>query len=285
MLLRSSSTPTANSWLSLYRESSPEPEFQLLQRTRSWSKSDVSLQKDPPKPKKTKPTIPSRRPIKPLEKTNDHEIEVKPISEVAILLTNTWLGEGVDDGEKKKEKVLQPLTTGGGLGSGGGGGGIGGGGGFDSGGCGDEGGSGFSGSDGTEAYYQRMIEADPGNPLLLGNYAKFLKEVRGHFAKAEEYCGRAILANPSDGNMMSMYADLIWKTEKDSVRAESYHTQAVKTAPDDCYVLASYASFLWEAEEEEDGDKKSQQESDYTHNSQPSFFHGSSHRPPLAAAS
>lgn len=30
---------------------------------------------------------------------------------------------------------------------------------------------------GTDVYYQKMIEANPGNPLLLGNYARFLKEV------------------------------------------------------------------------------------------------------------
>lgn len=29
----------------------------------------------------------------------------------------------------------------------------------------------------TEAYYEMMIEANPGNPLFLANYAKFLKEV------------------------------------------------------------------------------------------------------------
>ena len=45
-------------------------------------------------------------------------------------------------------------------------------------------GAGFArrGSDGrdggrTNAYYQKLIEADPGNSLLLANYATFLKEV------------------------------------------------------------------------------------------------------------
>lgn len=33
------------------------------------------------------------------------------------------------------------------------------------------------GVDEAHAYYQKMIEANPGNALLLGNYAKFLKEV------------------------------------------------------------------------------------------------------------
>ena len=85
----------------------------------------------------------------------------------------------------EKEKVLQTLVVGGGGAGGGGGrvcGGGGGGGGSDGG-----DGSGFGsdsydsnrwhGHDSTDAYYQKMIEANPGNALLLSNYAKFLKEV------------------------------------------------------------------------------------------------------------
>lgn len=34
-----------------------------------------------------------------------------------------------------------------------------------------------NGGDSTDAYYQKMIEANPNNSLLLANYAKFLKEV------------------------------------------------------------------------------------------------------------
>lgn len=104
---------------------------------------------------------------------------------------------------------------------------------------------------GIEEYYLKMIKANPGNPLLLGNYSKFLKEVRGDLAKAEEYCGRAILVSPSDANMLALYADLIWQTQRDAKRAESYFQQAVKNAPDDIYVLASYARFLWDVDEEE----------------------------------
>jgi hypothetical protein len=85
----------------------------------------------------------------------------------------------------------------------------------------------------TDVYYKTMIDANPGNSLLLSNYARFLKEVRGDLVKAEEYCGRAILANPGDGGVLSLYADLIWQTHKDSVRAESYFDQAVKAAPGD----------------------------------------------------
>lgn len=71
-------------------------------------------------------------------------------------------GVGVRDGELKRVLV-----------EGGGGGG------WDNN---DGGGSGFwdsnHGNDGTDLYYRAMIEANPGNPLFLSNYARYLKEVR-----------------------------------------------------------------------------------------------------------
>ncbi|GAV82504.1 TPR_11 domain-containing protein [Cephalotus follicularis] len=85
----------------------------------------------------------------------------------------------------------------------------------------------------TDLYYQKMIDANPANSLLLSNYATFLKEVRGDYVKAEKYFVRAILANPQDGNVLSMYADLVWQSHKDASRAETYFDQAVKVAPDD----------------------------------------------------
>ncbi|KAL5783116.1 hypothetical protein ACOSP7_008145 [Xanthoceras sorbifolium] len=114
------------------------------------------------------------------------------------------------------------------------------------------------GSENMDVYYQKMIKAYPGDALLLANYAKFLKEVRGDVVKAEEYCGRAILAKPGEGNVLSLYGDLIWNNYNDAPRAQTYFDQALHSAPDDCYVLASYARFLWDAGEEveeEDGDK------------------------------
>lgn len=67
------------------------------------------------------------------------------------------------DNKLEGSSRLQTLVMGGGMGSGGGR--I----------CG--GGRGSHGRDGTDAYYQNMIQANPNNALLLGNYAKFLKEV------------------------------------------------------------------------------------------------------------
>lgn len=76
--------------------------------------------------------------------------------------------DGVEESKQRihnKVRKLQTLTMGSGMGSDGGRA------------CG--GGGRGSDDDGTHAYYQNMIEANPNNALFLGNYAKFLKEVIG----------------------------------------------------------------------------------------------------------
>ncbi|KAK8505385.1 hypothetical protein V6N13_045824 [Hibiscus sabdariffa] len=105
-------------------------------------------------------------------------------------------------------------------------------------------------------YYQNMLKTYPGETLLLANYAKFLKEVRGDLLKAEEYCERAVLMKPDDGEILSMYGDLIWTNHKDEAKAESYFDRAVQASPNDCHVIASYAWYLWNAEEEEEEEEK-----------------------------
>ncbi|CAL9230987.1 unnamed protein product [Arabidopsis halleri] len=165
--------------------------------------------------------------------------------------------------------------------TGGGGGGM-----FHGGGKGRSGGrsdGGDGGDDNTDVHYRKMIEANPGNGIFLSNYAKFLKEVRKDYLKAEEYCGRAILVSPNDGNVLAMYAELVWKIHKDSSRAETYFNQAVAAAPEDCYVQASYARFLWDAEEEEEEEKEERHEEELEHQtSRMNFFTGPS---PITAMS
>ncbi|KAA8525465.1 hypothetical protein F0562_007320 [Nyssa sinensis] len=203
-----------------------------------------------------------------------------------ISLDRWLLNPGSDESlvaEEDEECALLAGSSGGGgmISSGGGGGGGGG----DSG---DEYSGSSHGFEGTDEYYQKMIKANPGNPLLLGNYARFLKEVRGDIVKAEEYCGRAIVGNANDGNVFSLYGELIWHAHRDGRRAHCYFDQAVQAAPQDCYVLASYARFLWDAEDEDEGkekDEKQQHEINITSASPTSFFQGFAAPPPHVAAS
>ncbi|KAK1549936.1 hypothetical protein Q3G72_010808 [Acer saccharum] len=285
MLLRSASTPLLNSWILHSKDpSSPDVEARTKSITLtspSPSHPICSLQNDGTSKRLTRAlsetdlwtlSVPKKRPVNTIFNgmALEEEDEVKTASSLGVgLFSNTGLvAEGCEIG----------VLVGGGVYGGGGGGGGG-----------SDGGDGRwgswesnnNGNDSMDDYYQKMIKADPGNPLLLGNYAKFLKEVRGDFVKAEEYCGRAVLENPSDGNVLSMYADLVWQTQQDAPRAEAYFDQAVKATPDDCHVLASYAHFLWDAEEEEE-----EEEEEMTKTSPTSYFHGlPSPPPPLAAAS
>jgi hypothetical protein len=230
MLLRSSSAPILSSLL-LYnsKESSLDLEHTLkLPRTISFLSLSQNLAKidlqNSPSPKKT--TL---------------------VACSTILSTNFK-----ERNDVKESKMVESSMMGGGVSSNGG---------CKGGGRGSDGGNGrgwnFNGGnnygrDRIDAYYQNMIEAHPCDALLLGNYAKFLKEVCGDYIKAEEYLERAILANPGDGHILSIYADLIWKTKKDANRAQQYFEQAIQSAPDNCYVLASYAKFLWDSENDEE---------------------------------
>ncbi|KAL8056238.1 hypothetical protein ABFS82_04G106400 [Erythranthe guttata] len=235
MLLRSSSAPILNPWLSISASvsgSSPEPEtLPLLKRTPSLclttSFEDFSGRITP---KKLVFDSESKDPL------NSRKSSKLPATPKPSKIIREKRG-GHDAAVAEMEKMSQTLVVGGGGGSRGGG--SGGRGSSDGSGSGQQDPGNWNGREITDAYYETMIESNPGNPLLLANYAKFLKEVKRDFRKAEEYCGRAILANPNDGNVLSLYADLIWLTHKDADRAESYFDRAVKTDPDDWSQLDS----------------------------------------------
>ncbi|OVA06511.1 Tetratricopeptide repeat-containing domain [Macleaya cordata] len=312
MLLRSSSASILDSWIPHTKESSPEPELipqiprsrsinltsstnlippsedSMKKMTRALSESDLWEFSVPPKRKSFDMTSIGFSSVD-VEEVEEQDLGIK--ASLTRLFSSSGLDESVEEGciAGVKETVLTPLIDGGAMGNNGGrfcGGGRGGGRGGRSEDGDDEdfGSDSNHGNDGIETYYEKMIEANPGNPLLLGNYAKFLKDVRGDIVRAEEYCGRAILANPGDANVLSLYADLIWQTHKDASRAKSYFDQAVQAAPDDCFVLASYARFLWDAEEEDDDEEEVEEHGRNNHHAVPTnnIFHGT---PPVAAAS
>ncbi|CAA7025822.1 unnamed protein product [Microthlaspi erraticum] len=298
MLLRSTSAPILSSWLPQHcsRESPPEPESRLKRRNRSLyllsSKSTDGEHTLPDHKESTvlksrnsdndNKNVISRRQrrssldesvlIKSRSSDNDNKnviprrqrrssldessrgtayrrkvLDPSPTFLLERLFSSSGLGEKKSDDDDR----LETLVSGGGVGMGSSGGGGGHHGGSDV----DGGGS----EEATDAYYREMIESNSGNSLLTGNYAKFLKEVRGDMKKAEEYCERAILGNTNDGNVLSLYADLILQNHGDRKRAHSYFQQATKMSPEDCYVQASYAKFLWEVDEDEDEGEEEEQ--------------------------
>ncbi|CAH8390085.1 unnamed protein product [Eruca vesicaria subsp. sativa] len=241
MLLRSASTPLLNS---LVHVSTPKESPQIetvesvhqIQRLRSLTLSSPSSCCY--SPMSIHSSDESSRRMKRTASESDLRTKKPPTSK---FLSGAALMEDVEEGIGFG--LIRTSSYDGGFAFSGGGGGF-----FNGGGKGK---SGDGENDSTDVHYRRMIEANPGNGMFLGNYAKFLKEVRKDYLKAEEYCGRAILVNPNDGNVLAMYAELVWMIHKDSSRAESYFNRAVAVSPDDCYVQASYARFLWDADEEE----------------------------------
>ncbi|XP_028766362.1 uncharacterized protein LOC114724214 isoform X2 [Neltuma alba] len=287
MLLRSSSAPIPGSWMP------HSPESELIHQLAGTRSSVACLSQPSSEPdfhrsrSKKKSCLPpsnvrknqERNKIRECEKVVVEEEEEERRQETSPSVRELFSCCGLDEvvmevDARKKYNMAQSLVLGGGgKGCDGGRGNL-----WDY----SEGGN--HERDNTNAYYQKMIEANPDDALLLGNYARFLKEVCGDYPKAEEYLERAILANPGDGNILSLYADLIWKTQKNADRAEGYFDQAVKSAPNDCYVLASYAKFLWDAEEDEE-DKESKKISDHSHAYPLDPFHGTNNHPRLPAAS
>ncbi|XP_015867671.3 uncharacterized protein LOC107405173 [Ziziphus jujuba] len=263
MLLGSASSPILNPCL---RQSSPEPDpgYRSEIRTDYVSFSSNSSLPLPNSVKKTNFVKLSPLKKKKIKEVIHHQSEEREMglwcleSTPMMMTMPSSVGLAMDEACSLgvEEKVEQGVLVGGGVGNGSAGGISGG-----RGGGGDRDGSdGYwdsgKGSESIDGYYKKMIKDYPEDALLLGNYARFLKEVLGDVEKAEEYCERAILAEPSDGNALSLYGDLIWYRHKDAHRAQSYFHQAVQSAPDDCFVLASYAKFLWDAGDEEEEDEE-----------------------------
>ncbi|XP_024967903.1 uncharacterized protein LOC112507511 [Cynara cardunculus var. scolymus] len=123
-----------------------------------------------------------------------------------------------------------------------------------------------------EEHYRKMVNENPGDPLLLRNYAQFLYQSKQDLQGAEEYYSRAILVDPNDGEILSQYAKLLWEVHHDKDRATSYFKRAVHVASEDSHVHAAYASFLWEIEGEEDDDDED--EEGYFSNIPPLFSNG-----------
>lgn len=106
-----------------------------------------------------------------------------------------------------------------------------------------------------EVYYKRAIDEDPGNFMILKNYAQFLYQCKKDLVRAEEYYSRAILADSVDADTISQYGKLVWELHGDHERALTYIEHAANMDQNNSFVQAAYAAFLWETGEEDEVDE------------------------------
>lgn len=197
MLLRSSSTPILNSWMpNSTVGSSPESDIVIPQLTRTRSVCLKSSFRFEDSPGRTGPLFESdiRESLKPKKRVNragtPKSMKVKGGREGhevgsgsgSMLLSSSGLGVAEEEGcvaVADNARAPQAFVMGGGSGEGGGRvcGGGGGRGSDDGMGSGSQDPNSWNGNESADSYYQKMIEANPCNSLLLANYAKFLKEV------------------------------------------------------------------------------------------------------------
>ncbi|KAF3795589.1 hypothetical protein EJ110_NYTH00202 [Nymphaea thermarum] len=97
----------------------------------------------------------------------------------------------------------------------------------------------------TQLVYQKAIEENPDNPLLLSNYAQFLYVVVHDHDRAEEYFQRAVRAQPPDAEALSRYANFLWLARKDITAAEETFLEAIAADPGNTFYAGNYAHFLW----------------------------------------
>lgn len=185
MLLRSSSTPILNSWIPHSKEPSASPDVEIahpIPRTKSITFTAASSSPSDSLKSMTRACSETDLPSLPLPKKKQTN---KILSGLALeekedeVQTASFDGGLFSDSGLANQGCEIGVLVGGGI-FGGGGNMCGGGGGSDGGDGDGRWGSWDSnnhGNDSTDVYYQKMIEAHPGNALLLSNYARFLKEV------------------------------------------------------------------------------------------------------------
>ncbi|KAJ8769805.1 hypothetical protein K2173_007665 [Erythroxylum novogranatense] len=97
----------------------------------------------------------------------------------------------------------------------------------------------------TELLYQTGLSQEPGNPLLLANYAQFLYLVGHDYDRAEDYFKSAVGVETRDAEAYNKYATFLWRIRKDLWAAEETFLEAIASDPSNTYHAANYAHFLW----------------------------------------
>ena len=94
-------------------------------------------------------------------------------------------------------------------------------------------------------YYEKALEAHPGNVLVLNNYAYYLSEDGGDLGKAERMSRKTIETEPKNSTYLDTFAWIFFKEEKYGL-AKIYIERAVANELDpSSVILEHYGDILW----------------------------------------
>jgi tetratricopeptide (TPR) repeat protein len=94
-------------------------------------------------------------------------------------------------------------------------------------------------------YYEKALAVNPGNVLVLNNYAYYLSEEGGDLAKAEKMSRATIEAEPKNATYLDTFAWIFFKEGKYSL-AKIYIERAIANELDpSSVILEHYGDILW----------------------------------------
>ena len=96
----------------------------------------------------------------------------------------------------------------------------------------------------TDAMFQHVIDTNPHDITILGDYALFLETVRGDIDQAEQVFQQAIVVDPHHANTLGNYALFLQNQKGDTGQAQIIFQQAIEADPHDASNLGDYALFL-----------------------------------------
>ena len=95
-----------------------------------------------------------------------------------------------------------------------------------------------------EELFVRGLKIDNNSPILLGNYAHYLWEIKNEYKKAEEYYNKSLSLNLNDSNCLASYAQFLYNVNKNFVQSEVYFEKSLQIDSNNTYALERYSLFL-----------------------------------------
>lgn len=98
--------------------------------------------------------------------------------------------------------------------------------------------------DKAEYYHKKNVGLNPNNATALATYGNFLMTIRKDYDEAENYYKKSLALDPDNPIGLTNYPILLWQTQRDYGKAEEYFEKYLKLNPSFANNLGNYAGFL-----------------------------------------